>query len=79
MGQTLYGTDFIWDSLCILNFNYKLDLFNWSIWFYVYMSSNDFWDPFLAGGGAAFGLGITDASVLRDNLVNNYLILVLVI
>jgi hypothetical protein len=43
------------------------------------MSSNGFLDPFLAGGGAVFGLGIADASVLRDNLVNNYLILVLVI
>jgi hypothetical protein len=43
------------------------------------MSSSDFLDPFLAGGGAVFGLGITDASVLKDNLVNNYLILVLVI
>ena len=43
------------------------------------MSSNDFLDPFLAGRGPVFGLGITDASVLKVNLVNNYLILVLVI
>ena len=59
--------------------NHGLDLFDQSGRLYIYMTRDDLLYPFLAGSCPSFSLPVANTGVLRDYLIDDNLILILLV
>jgi hypothetical protein len=59
--------------------NHRLDLLDWSIKLYIHVTRDHLLYLFLAGSCPSFSLLVANTGVLRDHLINDNLILILLI